>query len=103
MNPQKATIVSTPTGAAVVYSNAYIVVVARGLDLFFAIVWKRKYGVTISSFTRLYMMLPNPPKWAIRLNRFLDFFEKDHCELARLCDLERAQTAQDILNGKIPP
>lgn len=103
MNPQKATLVTTPMGVEVVYSNAYIVVVARAADLFFAMVWKRKYGVTISSFTRLYMMLPSPPKWAIRLNRFLDFFEKNHCELARLCDIERAQAAMDILTGKIPP
>lgn len=86
----------------VAYSNVYIVVVARCLDLLVAgWIW-RQYGVTISSFTGLAMHRAAPPSWAKILNGFLNFFEKNHCELAIICDLERAALATAILQGRTP-
>ena len=90
----------TPT---VAYSNVYIVVVARAIDIFFGTLFEREYGITISSYTRLEMLKPKPARWARILNAFLDFLEKNHCELARLCDIERADKAKAILQGQIAP
>jgi hypothetical protein len=45
------------------------------------------------------MRQPSPPLWARALNAFLNFLEKGHCELAIACDIERAQTALQILGS----
>jgi hypothetical protein len=91
------------TTPQVAYSNAYIVVVARAIDILLGTFWKRDYGITISSYTRLEMLKPSPARWARALNTFLDFLEKDHCELARICDIERADKAKAILQGQLAP
>ena len=81
----------------VTYSNGYAMVVARTIDIAFAgFIW-REPGVTISSLCGLEMRKPRPRLWARVLNAMLNAIEKNHCELAIICDRERAQAALALL------
>jgi len=85
------------------YNKGYVVLIARVIDISIsAFIW-RDYDITISAQCGLMMRRPNPPLWARWLNRFLDFLEKGHCELAIACDIERAQQALRILTGQEKP
>lgn len=85
------------------FNRSYFSVFVRCIDLLFAgWIW-RDYGITISSFTRLEMRKVSAKRWARVLNGFLNLFEKEHCEKARLADIERAETAIKILKGEQAP
>lgn len=88
--------------APVRYNKAYVVLIARVIDIAIAAFIWRDYDITISAQTGLVMRKPNPPTWARALNAFLNFLEPGHCELAIACDIERAQAALVIL-GAAPP
>ena len=84
------------------YSQRYVAVLARALDLFIATAIKRDYGVTVSSWCGLTLREGNSssPYW--NLGKFLNKLQKDHCELAMACDRERAEYVLETLPADAP-
>lgn len=79
------------------YSNAYFLVIFRGIDIL-ACTWIwRDYDITISSMTGLELRKPAPAWWARWLGRFLNTLQANHCELAIAADKLRIKQAQEIL------
>lgn len=84
------------------YSQTYVAVLGRALDLFISTALKRDYGITVSSWCGMTLRKgdSSSPYW--KLGKFLNFLQKDHCELAMACDRERAQYVIDTLPGDAP-
>lgn len=79
------------------YNKAWVICVARCIDICIGgWIW-RDYDITISAQTGLAMRGVNPPRWARILGGFLNKLEANHCELAITCDYERAELAMKIL------
>lgn len=79
------------------YNKGYVVLLARVADIAVqTFVW-RDYDITISAQCGLAMRGAKPARWARVLNRFLNWLEPGHCELAIACDIERAEQALRIL------
>jgi hypothetical protein len=79
------------------YSNSYVMVLARTIDILLCgWVW-RDYDVTISSMTGLELRKPTPRAWARILGWILNHLQARHCEMAIIADRERAQQALAIL------
>lgn len=84
------------------YSNTYVLVLARTIDIMLCgWIW-RDYGVTISSMTGLELRKPNPKLWARILGWTLNHLQANHCEMAIVSDTERANQALAILKPQIP-
>ncbi len=81
----------------VTYNRSYFATVLRAIDMFVAVLITKDYDITISSYTGLAMRRASPPRWARALNWFLNKCEKNHCELAILADIKRAQLSLDML------
>ena len=81
------------------YSNAYVMVIARTVDILLAgWIW-RDYDVTISSLVGLALRTPTPPWWAKALGWVLNHIQARHTELAIAADTERAQQALELLQS----
>jgi hypothetical protein len=89
--------------AYVKYNKAYVICIARCIDICIGGWLWRDYDVTISAQTGLAMRRPSPPRWARVLSAFLSWLEPGHCELAITCDIERAQAALQILGAPRTP
>lgn len=75
------------------YSNGYVIVLARTLDILLCgWIW-RTYDITISSMTGLELRNNVPKKWAVILGWVLNHIQANHCELAIQADIERAMFA----------
>jgi hypothetical protein len=85
------------------YNTGYVVVIARCIDIMIGGWLWRDYDITISAQTGLEMRKKHPRLWARLLSALLNKLEPGHCELAITCDLERANQAILILEGKLPP
>jgi hypothetical protein len=85
------------------YSNTYVMVLARTVDILCCgWIW-RNYGCTISSMTALELRKPAPRRWAVILGTdFLNRLQANHCELAVIADRERANQALAILGPPLP-
>lgn len=81
------------------YNKGYVVLIARVVDIAISTFVWRDYDITISAQTGLLMRTARPPLWARALNWFLNALERDHCELAIACDIERAEQALRVLRG----
>ena len=81
----------------VTWKNAWAVLVLRAIDIFWATLIWRDYGVTISSWTGLALRKPSPPRWAQMLGWVLDHVQASHCELAIAADIQRARDTLTIL------
>jgi hypothetical protein len=82
------------------YSNGYVIVIARTIDILFCgWIW-RDYDVTISSMTGLELRNPAPRWWARWLGWVLNHIQTNHCELAITADIERANQALALLCAK---
>lgn len=81
------------------YSNSYLMVLLRVLDIMAASCIWRDYGVTISSMVGIEMRKPQPKWWARWLNTFLNVFQKGHCEKAVTADISRARETLKILQA----
>lgn len=93
-------IVSLVTGRGKTYGGKVLLFID---DLLCALLW-RNTGISISGMTGAYMRLPNPPQWAVKLSRMLSKVNPpNHCEEARLGDIERMKESIEILEGKSPP
>lgn len=79
------------------YNKAYVICIARCVDICIGGWLWRDYDITISAQCGLAMRRERPPLWARWLGWFLNTLETDHCELAITCDYERAQAAMVIL------
>jgi hypothetical protein len=66
-------------------------------DYFISVLWSRDFDITISSQCGLYWRKGNPPVFWHVLHIGLNLLQKDHCELALLGDLARAQAAIKLL------
>lgn len=85
------------------YNTGYVILLARCIDILVGgWIW-RDYDITISAQTGLECRKDHPRAWARLLGSLLNHLEPNHCELAITCDWERAQQAQQILEGKLPP
>lgn len=85
------------------YDNAYVVVIARTIDILLCgWIW-RDYDITISSMTGLELRKPSPARWARILGGFLNWIQTNHCELAIAADLNRCSQAIAILEQKAQP
>lgn len=81
------------------YSNAYFLVILRGVDILLCSWIWRDYDITISSMTGLALRKPNPPRWARLLGGFLNWLQTDHCEQAIAADTLRCAQALEILKS----
>lgn len=82
------------------YSNSYVMVLARTVDILLCgWIW-RDYDVTISSMTGL-ALRTTKPLWSRLLGGFLNWLQTNHCELAIQADTERASQALLLLSGKM--
>lgn len=81
------------------YSNSYVMVLARTVDILLCgWIW-RDYDVTISSMTGLELRKKaGAARWAKVLGGFLNWIQTNHCELAVAADIERANQALGILS-----
>jgi hypothetical protein len=80
------------------YSNVYFLVILRGIDIL-ACTWIwRDYDITISSMAGLELRKPTPARWARVLGGFLNWLQKNHCEMAIAADDLRCLQAHKILN-----
>lgn len=80
------------------YSNSYVMVLARTVDILLCgWIW-RDYDVTISSMTGLELRKAAPRWWARWLGAFLNWIQTNHCELAIIADTERANQALELLH-----
>lgn len=81
------------------YNNAYFFVILRGIDIV-ACTWVwRDYDITISSMTGLELRKPAPARWARLLGGFLNWLQKNHCELAIAADITRCGQALKVLES----
>jgi hypothetical protein len=87
----------------IAYNKGYVVLLARVVDIAFQTFIWRDYDITISAQCGLAMRQPNPPLWARVLSSVLNRLEPGHCELAILCDIDRAEQALRILTMKERP
>lgn len=79
------------------YSNSYVMVLARTIDILVCgWIW-RDYDVTISSMCGLELRNNAPKKWAVCLGWVLNKIQANHCEQAIAADIERAMQALGIL------
>lgn len=79
------------------YSNTYVMVLARTVDILVCgWIW-RKYDITISSMCGLELRKNAPKMWAIVLGYILDHIQANHCEQAIAADIERAMQALGTL------
>lgn len=83
-------------------TNAYTMVIARAVDIFFcSIIW-RDYDITISSMCGLELRKGAQAKWWAKvLGGFLNWLQAGHCELAIQADITRIQAAAIILGATI--
>lgn len=79
------------------YNKGYVVTILRAVDIFFAALIWRDYGVTISAMTGLELRKPQPASWARILGGFLNWLSSGHCEGAIASDRLRAKQALNIL------
>lgn len=77
--------------------KTYVGKVLLALDLFVNVLWDRDFNLSISSTCGLYWRRGNPPAFWYVLHRLLNALQKEHCELAMLSDLTRAQQAIKLL------
>ncbi len=73
----------------------YTMIVA--IDIFFSSVIANGHNITISSRCGI-ATRENGNKWLIKLGKFLNYFEENHCELSIQADIERAKKAIEYLN-----
>lgn len=92
-------IVKTPV-PRYTFDNAWAIVILRALDVFWACVIWRDYDITISSYTGLELLKPNPRLWARALGWVLDHVQANHCALAIAADIERCTDALTILRSQ---
>lgn len=83
--------------------NSWIMVVLRAVDIFWATLVWRDYGITISSLTGLQLRRTNPAWWAKALGWVLNHIQPNHCELAIQSDIMRAYNALTILEAPLCP
>ena len=84
------------------YTNTYVMVLARTVDILLCgWIW-RKYDVTISSMTGLELRTLQPRLWARLLGGLLNWLQKGHCEGAITADIERARQALLLLTSTKP-
>lgn len=75
------------------YSNSYVMVLARTIDILACgWIW-RTYDITISSMCGLELRNNVPKKWAVFLGWVLNTIQANHCEQAIAADIERAMQA----------
>lgn len=80
------------------YSNTYLLVIARSIDILACSwVW-RDYDITISSMCGLELRKPRPASWARILGWCLNHIQANHCELAIVADRQRSSQALRILD-----
>lgn len=83
------------------YSNAYVLVLARTVDIMLCgWIW-RNYDITISSMTGLELRKTTPAPWAKILGGLLNGIQPGHCEAAIVADTARLQEAAIILGVKL--
>lgn len=78
--------------------GTYVGKVLLALDYFVSVLWSRDFGITISSQCALYWRRGTPPLFWYLLHRLLNAMQKNHCELAVVSDLARAQVAVKLLS-----
>lgn len=71
--------------------------VLLAFDLFVNVLWDRDFDISISSTCGLYWRHDPPLFWYL-LHEMLNGLQKDHCELAMVGDLARAQAAIKLLS-----
>lgn len=82
-----------------VNQNTYVFKALLYVDIFVcALVW-RDADITISSMTGLELRKPKPRRWARVLGWVLNHLQPGHCEGAIAHDIDRAETALQILKG----
>lgn len=81
------------------YSNAYFLVLLRGIDILFCTWIWRQYDITISSMCGLELRKPDPKWWAVLLGGALNKLQAGHCESAIVSDIARVVAARIILEG----
>lgn len=85
------------------YSNSYVMVLARTVDILFCgWIW-RDYDVTISSMCGLELRKPSPRLWARVLGGALNKLQRGHCEAAISADTHRAMDALLMLHTSDTP
>ena len=83
------------------YSNSYVMVLARTVDILLCgWIW-RNYDITISSMTGLELRKTTPRQWAKILGGLLNWIQAGHCELAIIADATRLQQAAITLGVKL--
>ena len=77
--------------------HKYGITALRALDIFISTLIFRDYGITISSWCGVEIQKAKPKKVAIVLNKFLNFLQLNHCELAIEADIRRAHDSLAFL------
>ena len=85
-------------GVSEPYSNAYFLVLLRGVDILFCTWAWRDYDITISSMCGLELRKGSAgTRWMQALGRALNWLQANHCELAISADKARLTQAAAIL------
>jgi hypothetical protein len=70
------------------------------IDVFFCgLIFWRTTDMSISGRCGAALRHSNAPWWARGVSAVCNVFQSNHCEIARLADLDRAQRAISILNS----
>jgi hypothetical protein len=79
--------------------KTYVAKVLLALDYLVSCLWDRNFDLTISSQCGLYWRTGHAPWFWWTLHELLDALQKNHCELAIIGDLTRAQATIKLLSA----